>query len=77
MTLGVGKNKKPAMAHRYGCYLFFASARVVQVIQWTNKSKYRSHKEGVVLARIENPDYSSCSLFERLEGERRIFSKLN
>ena len=33
------------------------SAQVVQVIQWTKKSRYRSHKEGVVLVRIKYPDY--------------------
>ena len=31
----------------------FASTRVVQVIQWTKTSIYRSHRVGVVLMRIE------------------------
>ena len=34
-----------------------ASARVVQVIQWANKSRYRSHREGVFLVRIKYPGY--------------------
>ena len=39
------------------CSRFSTSAWVSQVIQWTNKSRYQSHKEGVVLARIEYHRY--------------------
>ena len=42
-----------------------ASAPIIQVIQWTNKSRYRSHREGVVLEWTKYTSYLRISLFER------------